>query len=164
MSTIKLATPTKIDTTAGWDNAVAAAGFNALANGGGFVGSEIDNSTTKFRFARLSFQMVTSTVTPTDGAHLAILVLPILDDGATYPDNEDTSTAANLPALAYQRGAISFRTKATQSIKGGCEDVLLPPSKFKFYVINRNMNGASALPSSSTNMTLKVQFYNEEIV
>lgn len=163
MATVKFSTPTKIDGTAGWDDAVAASGFNALANDAGFAGAEFDNSTTRYRYARFSFAMATDTVSPSEGAYLAVLIVPILSDGTNYPAFEDSSTAANQPPDAYLRGQIAFRAKASSSISGGCEDIPLPPSKFKVYVKNRRMNGTSALPASSTNMTLKVQFYNDEI-
>lgn len=163
MSTIKFTAPRKLDGTAGTETAVAAADFNALANSGGVVGPELDNSTNKYRYATLSFRMVTSTVSPSDGAFLEILVLPESLTATEYPDYENTSTAANLPPVAYRRGAIAFRSKATQSIKGNVWNVEVPPGKFRFYVINRLMNGTSALPASSTNMTLLAAFYNEEV-
>lgn len=163
MAVIQYTAPCKIDGTAGSETAVAAADFNALANGGGVVGPEIDNSSSRWRYATLSFRMVTSTVTPSEGAFLQILVLPETITAGEYPDYENTSTQANLPAIAYSRGAIPFRAKATQSIKGNVFGIELPPTKFRFYVVNRLMNGTSALPSSSTNMTLLAQFYNEEV-
>lgn len=162
MAVIRFTTPTQVDGTAGWQDAVAAAGFNALADNAGFFGSEINNSSYKRRLARFYFKMTTSTVTPTEGGHLAILVVPE-GTSTNYPGGEDSGTAANLPPLSYQRGIIQFRTKATQAIEGGVEDIPIPPTKFKFYVINRAMNGSSALPASSTNMELKVQFYEEEL-
>jgi hypothetical protein len=164
MAEITFTAPGDIAGTPGsWDDAVAAADFNALANNGGVVGPEFDNSTTRYRYARLHFRMVTSTVSPSEGAHLAILVLSEGSTATEYDDSENTSTAANLPALTYSRGVIGFRAKASQSIKGTAWDIPVPPSKFKFYVINRTLNATSALPASSTNMTLQVQFYNEEV-
>lgn len=144
-----------------WADAFAAADFNALANNGGKLSTAtaVSNGTGRYIHADVSFIMVTSTVSPTGSALLALYLLPLLHDGSSYPDNEDTTTAANLAATAYLVGSIGFRTKATQSIKGGLTGILVPPGTFKWYMVNRL---GVALPSSSTNMTCQYRLYGYE--
>jgi hypothetical protein len=157
MSTVQYTAPSS------WANAFESADFNALANGGGILSTStaVDNSTTRYLFAQVSFIMVTSTMSPAVGAHLALLLLPLLHDGSTYPDNENTSTAANLPPAAYVRGIIPFRYKASQSCSGFADRIMVPPGAWKWYVINRS---GVALPSSSSNMSCRYRLYGEEVV
>jgi hypothetical protein len=140
-----------------WADAFAAADFNALASGGGILSTAtaVDNATGKYLFADLSFSMVTSTVSPAVGAHLLFFVIPLLHD-SNYADNENTTTAANLPASTLARATIGFRTKTSQSIKGAAWRIPIPPGQFKWYVVNRL---GVVLPSSATNMTCQHRFY-----
>jgi len=144
-----------------WANAFEPANFNALANGAGKLSTStaVNNGTNRHFYADLSFRMVTSTMSPTAGAHLAFYLLPLLDDGTTYPDNEDTAVAANQPAITYFVGSIAFRTKASSTQNGFLRGLIIPPGTFKFYVINKT---GAALPSSATNMTCKYATYSEE--
>lgn len=154
----------RFGTPSAWADAFAAADFNALANNAGILStaSAVTNGTDRYILADVSFIMVTSTVSPTNSAHLALYLLPLLHDGTTYVDNENTGTAANQPHPSYLVGSIGFRTKATQSIAGIARGILIPPGTFKWYGINRNMNGTGALPSSSVNMTCRHRLYGYE--
>lgn len=164
MSTVKYTAPCKLDGTAGSETAIAAADFNALADGALVLGPELDNSTNKYSMARIQFLMTTSTVSPSDGAQFVVYVIPANSDGS-YPGGEagNAASAANHPPLSYVRGAIGFRSKATQSVSGTC-DVPVPQGKFKFALRNSKVNGTSALPASSTNMVCTAQFYSTEVV
>jgi hypothetical protein len=147
-----------------WADAFAAADFDALANDAGKLStaSVVANGTGRLLLADVSFIMVTSTVSPTNAPHLALYLLPLLHDGTTYVDNEDSATVANQPSPAYLAGTIAFRTKATQSIAGIATGLVVPPGTFRWYGINRNMNGTSSLPASSTNMTCRYRLYGYE--
>ena len=167
MAIIRYTAPCKANGDAGSDVAITGADFSALANGAGLVGPEIDNSILRFRFARLSFRGVSmpTSVSPGDGAFWEILALPEGITAGDYPDYDanPTTTAAYLPALAYRVGAIPFRSKASQStIKGMVRKVEVPQTKFRFYAINRLINGTSPLPTSTTTMSMLAQFFNEE--
>jgi hypothetical protein len=145
-----------------WADAFEPADFNALANNGGKLSTAaaVNNSTTRLLYAQVSFIMVTSTFSPTAGAHLAILLLPLLHDGTTYPENEDTTTAANLPPQYYVRGIIPVRYKAASTGSGMADRVQVPPGTWKWYVINRC---GVALPSSSADMTCRYRLFGEEV-
>lgn len=149
-----------------WADAFAAADFNALANDAGKLStaSAVANGTDRHLLADVSFIMVTSTVSPGVAPHLALYLLPLLHDGSTYVDNEDTGTVANQPSPVYLAGVIAFRTKGSQSIAGIVTGLVIPPGTFKWYGINRGMNGSSALPASSTNMTCRYRLYGYESV
>ncbi len=148
---------TRWDSATAWADAFASADFNALANNGGILSTatEINNAAGR-PFMDLSFRMVTSTISPTTGGGLDFYLLPLLDDGTSYPDNENTTTAANLPAALYAVGRMMFRTKATSTQAGMLRGISAPNGTFKLYVVNRT---GVVLPSSSVNMTCKYRLY-----
>jgi hypothetical protein len=144
-----------------WANAFQPQDFNALANGAGILSTAtaIDNTTNLHFYADLSFRMVTSTMTPTAGGHLAFYLLPLLDDGTTYPDSANTATAGDQPAITYYAGSMALRTTSGAVQNGMLQGLRIPPGVFKFYVINR---AGVALPSSLVNMTCKYATYSEQ--
>lgn len=147
-------------TAGSWTDAFAAANFNALANGSGILSTAaaVSNGAGPI-LADLSFIMVTSTMSPTaaGGAGLDFYILPLLHDGSTYPDNENTGTAANLPTGTYFVGRMVLRGKATSTQAGMLRGIVVPNGTFKWYVINST---GAALPSSSTNMTCQHRLYS----
>lgn len=144
-----------------WTDAFAASNFNALANGAGVLSTAtaLDNGTNLHFYADLSFRMVTSSMSPTAGAHLAFYLLPLLDDGSTYPDSTNTATAGDQPGITYYVGSMALRTTAGAVQNGMIRGILIPPGTAKWYVVNRS---GVALPSSSTNMTCKMSTYSEQ--
>lgn len=156
MATIQWLTPDA------YANAFSAADFNALASSSGILSTAtaVANGTTRRLYADLSFITVTSTFTPTAGGHLAFYLLPLLDDGTSYPNNANGATAGTQPAITYFAGAIAFGTTALAHA-GMMRGVLIPPGTFKWYVINRT---GVALPASATAMTCKYRLYGEESV
>src|SRR4051812_45508213 len=89
-----------------WTDAIAASGFNALANNSMALGSAIDNTTTVAEWMEVSF--IAASVAMTAGAHIAIYVLPLLNDGTSYPTNSAAGTS--LPSIVYCRGVIGMPT------------------------------------------------------
>lgn len=144
-----------------WADAFASADFNALANGAGILSTAtaVNNGTNLHFYADLSFRMVTSTMSPTAGGHLAFYLLPLLDDGLTYPDSANTGTAGDQPSITYYVGSMALRTTATATQNGMLRGILIPPGTFKWYVVNRS---GVALPASATNMTCKYATYSEQ--
>lgn len=142
-------------------DAFAAANFNALANNGGILSTatEIDNSGNKHLWAELSFVCVTSTWAVSAGGHLAIYLLPESDVAASYPNSANGAAVTDYPGAHYWVCNIAFR-QATLAHIGVSKPFLIPPGKFKLYVINRT---GATLPSSSTNMTCKIATYGEQV-
>lgn len=144
-----------------WADAFASANFNNLANGAGVLSTAtaVDNTTNLHFYADLSFRMVTSTMTPVSGGHLAFYLLPLLDDGTTYPDNANGGTTGDQPGITYYVGSIALRTTSGATQNGMLRGIVIPPGVFKWYMVNRS--GVS-LPASSTNMTCKYSTYSEQ--
>lgn len=154
-----MANQLEYSTAGAWTDAFAAANFNALANGSGILSTAtaVANGAGPM-LADLSFIMVTSSMSPTaaGGNGLDFYLLPLLHDGSTYPDNENTGTAANLPTATNYVGRLILRGKASSTQAGMLRNIYVANGTFKWYVVN---SSGAALPGSSVNMTCQYRLY-----
>lgn len=150
----------KYGPTTAWADLFASADMQNLANNGGKLSSqEIDNSSDHHLYADISFKCVTSTWAVSANGVLSLFLLPIGEDGSTYPNTADGTAATDYPGSGYLWATLTFR-QGTFAHSAGAILRPIPPVKFKAYL--RNGTGA-ALPNSASNMTMKIQRYSEVV-
>jgi hypothetical protein len=125
---------------------VAGTELNSLANGSGILGTEYDNSngtTGLWPYLSLLELNVTFGTNPTAGS-LISLYLITAPDGTNYDD-----TQANPMAFigAFWLRAVTTAQKTNIIPGGGQAYILLPPCKFKLYVVN---GSGQAFPASGS--------------
>jgi hypothetical protein len=136
--------------------ATGSSALNALANGAfSAVSAEVDNTpgTGTYLFGDFLFTGGGS-IDPVAGGYIGLYILPAID-GTNYPVTGSSSIS---PGDAYYKGAISLSDTAGTSY-GACNDVQLPP--FKFKVIIQNASGVAL--HASTNNTLKMYRRNLDV-
>lgn len=138
------------------DTLVAGASLNALADGAGVIGAEIDNSTD--RKTLMSVRLVVDTDITAVGADARVdLYMIVAEDGTNYPDPPG-STAADVPQ-AYFVGSISSVKRAgtvTNFLSGHTRrPIIIPPRKFK--IIPFNELGA-AFPANNNTVLVGYRF------
>ena len=144
-----------------WADAFTAAsltGGTVVVNYGLLSSVIVDNSTTHAYYADLSVRL--ASFTPTAGGNLAFYALPLLDDGTTYADGASSATASSQPSMTHFIGALGLRAVASAQ-NGMLSRVLVPPTSFKFYVLNKS---GAALATTTTGNTIKYRLFSEEAV
>lgn len=142
-----------------WADLFNSVDLNALANGSGILSTAaaVDNTTNLNFYADVSIRS-TSTMSPTAGGHFAIYLLPLLDDGTTYPNSTNTGTAGDQPPLQYLWTTIALRTTAGSTQNHMARRLEIPNGIFKAYFVNRS---GVAMPSSNL-FTVKYATYSEQ--
>ena len=121
----------------------------------------IDNSVVLDMYADLSL-VFTSTATYGSGAYCWFFLYPLNQDGTTYGDNRYATAASGLPVpfRQYFSGSIAF-TQGTVTQTGIVTGILLPPSKFKFVILNPSTAVNPTFPASGTNIYYRT--YNRKV-
>lgn len=112
--------------------------FNSLANGSVVVASSaITNSSSLDQYADVSF-VFTVGGTTTALSFFSLYILPLNQDGSTYGDGIANGSTA--PAASYQVGAVNVKSGVTSgnTVTGTFRSVVLPPTNFKFAVVNNS--------------------------
>lgn len=131
---------------------VASTELNSLASSGGVLCTEYDNGTNLYIYG-LFLLTVTFGTSPTTGNLVNVYLVPAID-GTNYAyTGGGTTFIAN---TMYIGGFPVYATTSTQRIPLGIDGslnrpVMLPPCKFKLYVIN---NSGQAFPSSGSTITM----------
>lgn len=136
------------------DTLVAGAALNALADGAGVIGSQIDNSADRKTHMEIWFAVDTDRVSVGTSARLDFYLIDA-PDGTNYPDPPG-ATAADITE-AYYKGAISSvkRGGTVTNFMSGHLTVTIPPRKFKVVVFNAL---GVALPSNSNTICAGYRF------
>ena len=130
--------------------------LNSLANNGGALGAEFDNSTGLWIKATFLLT-VTFGTNPTAGYTCDLYLIPALD-GTNYADNT-TGASGYAPGSAYVGG---FPLQAKTTIHrvplgvGQQGAIELPPSKFKAFLLNKS---GVAFPASGSTVTMLASMY-----
>lgn len=139
----------------------AAGDLNALASLGQktstLAAPFVDNSVDLALFAQ--FEASLAALSPAAGAHLIVVLAPLLNDGAAYATSGDGTTAANqIPYVNYPHAMIALRTTATAAQAQQSSPIPLPPGKFQPLLINR----AGVALAASGNM-VRVRKFSEAV-
>jgi hypothetical protein len=132
------------------DTLCTGASMNALADGAGVIGSEIDNTSGKYTHMLVHIRPDTNITGSGLDSRVDLFILPAMD-GTNYPDPPG-STAANVPT-SYFAGSMSnvdgVGAGAAQTFRDGQLMIPIPPCKFKLEVVNELGN-----PFPSNNNTV----------
>lgn len=137
------------DTPGSADTLITGAALNALADGSGVIGSEIDNTTDRKTLMDIWVKVDTDITSVGTDARIDIYIIPALD-GTNYPDPPG-STAADITD-SYYVGQISSVKRAgtvTNFTSGALRGVVIPPWKFKVAAFNEL---GAALPSNNNTL------------
>jgi len=131
---------------------LASTELNSLTNGGGALCTEYDNGTNLYIYG-LFLLTVTFGTNPTTGKLVNAYLVPAID-GTNYAYTGGGATF--IANSMYIGGFPVYATTSTQRIPLGIDGsvnkpVLLPPCKFKLYVIN---NSDQAFPASGSTITM----------
>jgi hypothetical protein len=143
-----------------WADALLASELSAIANASGVLSgaTAVANGTARHLYADVSFRL--ASFTPTAGGHIAMYLLPLLDDGTTYADGTTSGTATAQPTGTHFAGSFALRAVASAQ-NGMIRGIMIPPGTFKWYLINRS--GASLATTTTANI-VKYCTYAEEVV
>lgn len=132
--------------------------FNSLADGSGAISSEIDNSSSLYRWGDLEVTMGGSVTSSGLDARIDIYLIPTYD-GTNYPT--PGGTGSTFTATQFQGSISSVETVGTVAVtsytNGTLRQILLPPTKFKIGGVNEL--GASF----NSSVTVKLRRYNETV-
>jgi len=136
------------------DTLVAGSGLNALADGAGVIGAEIDNASDRKTHMELWFKVDTDRTSVGTDARLDFYLIDA-PDGTTYPDPPGT-TAADVTE-SYYKGSISSvkRGGTVTNFTSGHLTIAIPPRKFKIVAFNKL---GVALPSNNNTLCLGYRF------
>lgn len=132
------------------------ASLNALADGAGVVGSEVDNSANRKTLMDIWAKVDTDVVSVGTDAALDFYLIAA-EDGTNYPDPPG-ATAADVTGT-YYIGSISSVKRAgtvTNFTSGHLRGIMIPPFKFKIIVFNEL---GAALPANA-NTVIEGRRYN----
>jgi hypothetical protein len=132
------------------------ASLNALADGAGVIGAEIDNSSDRKTLMDIRAVVDTDVVSVGTDARLDFYLIPAVD-GTNYPDPPG-ATAADVTAT-YFVGSISSvkrNSTVTNFLSGTLRAVMIPPYRFKIIVFNEL---GAALPANA-NTVIQGRRYN----
>lgn len=136
------------------DTLVAGASLNALADGAGVVGSEIDNTTDRKTHMELWFKVDTDRTSSGTDARLDFYLIEA-SDGTNYPDPPG-STAADVTDSYYKASMSSVKRGGTvTNFTSGHAIIDIPPRKFKIVVFNEL---GVALPSNNNTLCYGYRF------
>lgn len=130
------------------DTLVAGSDLNALADGAGVIGAEIDN--TSDRKTHMEVWVKVDTDRTTNGTDARIdLYLIDAPDGTTYPDPPG-GTPADITETYYKGSISSVRRAGTfTNFTSGHTTIAIPPRKFKLVLFNEL---GQALPSNNNTL------------
>lgn len=131
-----------------------------VVNGYGLLSTAavVTNGTGRYLYADISVRL--ASMTPTAGGHIALFLLPLLDDGTTYADGASSATATAQASITHYVGALALRAVASAQ-NGMVRGILVPPGSFKWYLINRS--GVPFATGTTVN-TIKHRLYGEESI
>jgi hypothetical protein len=134
------------DTPGTADTLATGASLNALADGSGVVGSEVDNSSDRKTMMDIWFKVDTDRTSSGTDARVDFYLIPA-PDGTNYPDPPG-STAADITGTYYigQISSVKRNNTVTNFTSGALRGVVIPPFKFKVVVFNEL---GVALPSNN---------------
>jgi len=131
--------------------------FNSLADGSGAITSEVDNSADLKMFGDLEVTQGGAVTSSGLDARIDVYLVPTYD-GTNYPT---PGTASTVTASQYVGSISSVETvgtvAATNFTNGTLRSLLLPPTKFKFVLVNEL--GASF----NSSVTVKLRRYNATV-
>ena len=128
--------------------------LNSLANNAGALGVEYDNATNDYIYGLFELA-VTFGSNPTAGNTVDLYLIPC-PDGTNY-DDAVTGASGAAPASCYAGGFPLRAVTTAQKVPlgfGASGPVLLPPCKFKAFVLNKS---GVAMPASGS--TIKMVAY-----
>jgi hypothetical protein len=128
--------------------------LNSLANNAGALGVEYDNATNDYIYGLFELA-VTFGSNPTAGNTVDLYLIPC-PDGTNY-DDAVTGASGAAPASCYAGGFPLRAVTTAQRVPlgfGASGPVLLPPCKFKAFVLNKS---GVAMPASGS--TIKMVAY-----
>ncbi len=136
------------------DTLVTGAALNALADGAGVIGSEIDNSTARKTHMEVWFRVDTDRTSVGTDARVDFYLIDA-PDGSTYPDPPG-ATAADVTE-SYYKGAISSvkRGGTVTNFTSGHLTIAIPPRRFKLVVFNEL---GTALPANNNTLCYGYRF------
>lgn len=136
------------------DTLVAGSALNALADGAGVIGSQVDNSSDRKTHMEIWFAVDTDRTSVGTSARLDVYLIDS-PDGTSYPDPPGT-TAADVTE-SYYKGTISSvkRGGTVTNFLSGHLTVTIPPRKFKIVVFNAL---GVALPSNNNTVCAGYRF------
>lgn len=125
--------------------------LNALANGSGALGAEYDNATNLYLWGL--FELLVDFVSAPTASTLCSLYLIPAADGTNYSDNT-TGASPYAPSSTWV-GAFPMQavTPAQRITVGGLGSraIILPPSKFKAFLIN---SSGQAFPATGSTLRM----------
>lgn len=129
--------------------------INSLVNGNAVqAGTALDNTTNLDTYADISISLG-SVASGAGAPYIGFWLYPLNQDTSTYGDGAFGSSAAGPPPGSYFVGQIPVIPSVTAVIVGTLRGILLPPSSFKFVLVNQ----AGVTLASSSN-TVKWKTYN----
>jgi hypothetical protein len=131
-----MANKIKWDTPAAYDAALST-GLNSLASGSSASSSAIANGTDLYPLMDVSITL--ASLTPGTGGYVEVHVLPLLDNGTSYPD-----VFSGGPTMV---GAFQLLSGASAK-NGMLTGIQIPPGDFKLALLN--VAGASLASSGNT--------------
>lgn len=151
-----MASALKWSTPAATVNVILGAGvaptLKNLANDGQKLGSEVNNETSKNRWAGFDL-LCRFQVAPSTGGYCALYLVPAVN-GTNYGDGDDSIA----PPSTYLAGVFPVRA-VTSAQRVELPLVAIPPFKFKPLLINKS---GQAMTNTDGENTLDMRTYNEE--
>jgi len=136
------------------DTLVTGANLNALADGSGVIGAEIDNSSDRKTHMEIWAKTDTDITSSGTDARLDLYLIEA-PDGTTYPDPPG-STAADVPDTYFKASISSVKRGGTvTNFTSGHTIIDIPPRKFKIIVFNEL---GAALPSNNNTLLYGYRF------
>lgn len=137
------------------DTLLTGASLNALADGAGVIGSEIDNTTDRKTHMVVWVKVDTDITSVGTDARIDIYLISA-PDGTNYPDPPG-STAADITDSYYKTQISSVKRAGTVTNfrSGHSEPIQIPPHKFKIVAFNEL---GAALPSNNNTLFYGYRF------
>lgn len=137
------------------DTLVAGSALNALADGAGVIGSQVDNTSDRKTHMTIWFAVDTDRVSVGDAACLDFYLIAA-PDGTNYPDPPGTSVAADVPDTYFKASLSSVKRGGTvTNFTSGHAIIDIPPRKFRIVVFNEL---GVALPSNNNTLCYGYRF------
>jgi hypothetical protein len=144
---------TSVRWEAGSDSTIATTALNALANDGQAASDEIDNTGELYLFDDVELYTSTFGGTPSAGAVVELYSILTDLDGTGYEDGVSVAPpATNLVGVFNIRAVTNAQTHILRQVP-------IPPSKFKYVVVNKTGQALAA-----SNNTLRRRPYRYQSV
>jgi hypothetical protein len=144
-----------------WTTAINEADLASLASGSSVLSSvsDITNQTALDLYCDVSVRMTVASSTPSAGAFVALYLVALLDDGATYGDGQLSAGTQKAFQPPYAPAALIplESAAATTLLAGFAQGILIPPGSFRFALYNGT---GVALSSTDANCVVKYRTYN----